>query len=131
MDQPSVLVVEDDFLIQVMVEDALVEGGFLVVKVASAEEALTLFAGNADPHRALITDIELKGRMNGWDLARRLREAMPDLPVIYTTGSAADQWPSLGVPGSVLLAKPFAPAQLITALSQLLNAHAARPSGPT
>jgi hypothetical protein len=38
------------------------------------------------------------------------------------TGLAADEWSSRGVPNSVLLQKPFAPAQLITAVSQLLNA---------
>jgi len=37
------------------------------------------------------------------------------------TGAAADQWASHGVPNSILLTKPFAPAQLVTALSQLLN----------
>jgi hypothetical protein len=41
--------------------------------------------------------------------------------VIYMTGAAADQWPVQGVPNSILLAKPFAPAQLVTAISQLLN----------
>ena len=49
-----------------------------------------------------------------------MREADPTFPVIYMTGAAADQWASQGVPGSILLEKPFAPAQLITAISQLL-----------
>jgi hypothetical protein len=37
------------------------------------------------------------------------------------SGAAADQWPSRGVPNSILLEKPFAPAQLVTAVSNLLN----------
>jgi len=37
------------------------------------------------------------------------------------SGAAADQWPSRGVPNSILLEKPFAPAQLVTAISNLLN----------
>jgi hypothetical protein len=37
------------------------------------------------------------------------------------TGAGSDQWPSHGVPNSILLTKPFAPAQLVTAVSQLLN----------
>jgi hypothetical protein len=37
------------------------------------------------------------------------------------TGAAADDWASEGVPNSILLKKPFAPAQLVTAVSQLLN----------
>ena len=42
-------------------------------------------------------------------------------PVVYMTGAAADEWASQGVPNSILLQKPFAPAQLVTAVSQLLN----------
>jgi hypothetical protein len=38
------------------------------------------------------------------------------------SGAAADQWPSRGVPNSILLEKPFAPAQLVTAVSNLLDA---------
>jgi hypothetical protein len=38
------------------------------------------------------------------------------------SGSNAEDWASKGVPHSVMLAKPFAPAQLVTAVSQLLNA---------
>jgi hypothetical protein len=37
------------------------------------------------------------------------------------TGAASDQWTSHGVPNSILLQKPFAPAQLVTAISNLLN----------
>jgi DNA-binding response OmpR family regulator len=41
------------------------------------------------------------------------------------TGAAADQWASHGVPNSILLTKPFAPAQLVTAISNLLNSTTA------
>jgi len=43
------------------------------------------------------------------------------MPIVYMTGDSADEWPSKGVPNSILLTKPFAPAQLVTAVSQLLN----------
>jgi two-component system cell cycle response regulator CpdR len=55
-------------------------------------------------------------------LARSAREINPALPVIYMTGTHGEEWASKGVPNSVLLLKPFAPAQIVTALSQLLNA---------
>jgi hypothetical protein len=45
------------------------------------------------------------------------------------TGAAADRWASSCVPNSILLQKPFAPAQLITAISQLLNTGSA-PTAP-
>jgi DNA-binding response OmpR family regulator len=63
----------------------------------------------------------LAGRTDGWAVARTAREIDPEFPVVYMTGAAADQWPVQGVPNSILLAKPFAPAQLVTAISNLLN----------
>jgi CheY-like chemotaxis protein len=69
----------------------------------------------------LVTDINLSGQLNGWEVAKRAREINPEIPVIYTTGAAADQWPSQGVPHSVLLNKPFAPAQIVAAVANLLN----------
>ena len=119
---PTVLVVEDDPLLQSMVEDALDEGGFKVTAVGSAEEAITLMKGNETPYCALITDINLSGGMDGWEIARAAREIDAGFPIIYMTGAAGDEWPSKGVPSSILLNKPFAPAQIVTAVSQLLNA---------
>jgi hypothetical protein len=37
------------------------------------------------------------------------------------SGDSAEEWASKGVPISIMLAKPFAPAQLVTAVAQLLN----------
>ena len=60
--------------------------------------------------------------MNGWQVAKAAREIDPTFPIVYMTGAAAGDWPSHGLPNSILLEKPFAPAQLVTAVSQLLNA---------
>jgi CheY-like chemotaxis protein len=116
-----VLVVEDDHLIKEIIQEALSGGGFESEVVASGEEAVTLLQDKHHEYRALVTDINLQGELNGWDVAKRARELSPELPIVYMTGAAADQWPSHGVPGSVLLQKPFAPAQVVTAISQLLN----------
>ena len=118
---PLVLVVEDDQAIQGIVEEALSEGGFEVAIAASGEEAATLLIGNKGRYRALVTDIGLRGRSDGWEVARRAREINPDFPVIYMSGQHVEEWTSKGVPNSIMLAKPFAPAQLVTAVSQLLN----------
>ena len=117
-----VLVVEDDGPVQTIVEDALTDGGFEPAIAASGEEAVTLLKGIKGKYRALVTDIQLRGVMDGWEAARRAREIDPEFPIVYLTGGNAAEWPSQGVPNSILLTKPFAPAQLVTAVSQLLNA---------
>ena len=121
MELPIILVVEDDQLIQSLVEDTLGDGGFDTVVAASGEEALTLLQGHKGKYRALVTDINLPGKMDGWEVAQHAREIEPEFPVVYMSGAAAADWTSKGVPNSIMLAKPFAPAQLLTAVSNLLN----------
>ena len=121
MELPIILVVDDDHLIQGLVEDTLREGGFDTAVAASGEEALTLLQGHTSKYRALVTDIDLRGKMDGWEVAQHAREIAPDFPVVYVSGAAAADWTSKGVPNSVMLSKPFAPAQLLTALANLLN----------
>jgi DNA-binding response OmpR family regulator len=120
-DQPVILVIEDDPLLQVLVEDALTDGGFEPAVAASGEEAVTLLKSGLIKYRALVTDISLLGKINGWEVAKQARVIDPEFPIIYVSGAAAVEWPSHGVPNSVLLSKPFAPVQLVTAVAQLLN----------
>jgi DNA-binding response OmpR family regulator len=82
---------------------------------------VTLLEGKPVRYRALVTDINLLDRIDGWEVAKQAREIDPAFPIIYMTGAGADQWASQGVPNSILLTKPFAPAQLVIAVSQLLN----------
>jgi CheY-like chemotaxis protein len=119
---PTILVIEDDPDLQTVLEDALTDGGFAPAIAASGEEAVTLLKSRLIQYRALVTDVNLKGRMDGWEVARQSREIDPAFPIVYITGAAAERWASRGVPNSILLEKPFAPAQLVTAVSQLLNA---------
>jgi hypothetical protein len=44
-----------------------------------------------------------------------------DLPVVYTTADSAVDWPVKGVPNSVVVQKPYAGAQLLTAISTLMT----------
>jgi CheY-like chemotaxis protein len=83
---------------------------------------VTLLKAGSTKYRALVTDINLRGNMGGWEVAKKAREIDPNFPVVYMTGANADEYGSHGVPNSILLTKPFAPAQLVTAVSQLLNA---------
>jgi DNA-binding response OmpR family regulator len=121
-DLSVILVVDDDPLIHGIVEAALAAGGFESAIAPSGEEAVTLLKESKSKYRALITDIDLgRGKMDGWEVARHAREIDPAFPVIYMSAGSADKWAANGVPDSILLTKPFAPVQLVTAVSQLLN----------
>jgi DNA-binding response OmpR family regulator len=69
-------------------------------------------------YRALVTDINFgREKVDGWKVARHAREIDPEFPVVYMSGDSAADWTSKGVPNSIMLSKPFAPAQLLTAIS--------------
>jgi DNA-binding response OmpR family regulator len=122
-DVPVILVIEDDQLIQGVVEEALAEGGFETVIATSGEDAVKMLDASDGKYRALVTDVNLgRDRMDGWEAAKRAREIDPAFPVAYMSGDSSDDWGSKSVPNSIMLEKPFAPAQLVTAVSQLLNA---------
>lgn len=124
-----ILIVEDEALIRDVVEETLDDGGFKVVLATSGEEAVKLLDSSEPKYRALVTDINLgRDAMSGWDVARHARSIDPDLAVVYMTGDSAAEWASQGVPNSILLNKPFAPAQLVTAVAQLLNVGGSNPA---
>ena len=105
-DAPDVLLVVGAFLRS---------GGYDVVRVHGAEEALDLLR-HGEPLDVLVTDYAMPD-MNGLELMRRATALRPRLPAVVITGFAADLAIAEGQPpGVVVLAKPFARADLLDAV---------------
>ena len=119
--RPIVLVLEDEPLIGLSVEDALRDAGYDVRLMDDAMEALHELESAAAGLNALVSDIRIQGGQDGWHVARRARELNPLLPVVYVSGDSAVDHASQGVPHSIMLQKPFAAAQIVTAVSTLIN----------
>jgi PAS domain S-box-containing protein len=120
----SILVVEDDVDVRQSVHRQIKGLGHLVLSAGTAAEAVALFDGAAPPG-LLVTDVELAVGMSGIDLAMILRDARPDLPVVfmsgYTSGPQAQQ--RIRDFGAPFLAKPFTTLQLATALAEACAAR--------
>jgi CheY-like chemotaxis protein len=104
---------------------ALLEAaGYVVVRAATAEQALSLLA--EDPSIALlVTDIVLGSHSNGFELAQRAVQLQPRLKVLYTTGYAGkleDLYPPAD--GSRMLRKPYRAHELLREVDLLLDAAA-------
>ena len=114
------LVVEDEFLIRLMLSEALLDAGYEVLEAADADEALLRLAEAADsPPRVLLTDVQLPGPVDGHELASRIRARLPQLPVIFMTGRPEP----LGAHASrrdVVIAKPYLPSEVCAAVERLL-----------
>jgi DNA-binding response OmpR family regulator len=114
------LLVEDDLGFQETLGDALSDSGFDVVVVSNGTQALAELDVHATQFEQVITDIELGAGPDGWDIGRRAREFVADMPVVYISGNCASEWPSKGVANSVFIAKPFTMARMIMTLTTLL-----------
>jgi PAS domain S-box-containing protein len=113
----TVLVVDDEALIQMAMADMLEDLGYRPIEAGSAGEALELL--KADPGIALvITDHAMPG-MTGIELARAVREFRPDLPIILATGYA--DLPEGGDLGLPRLSKPYRQDELARRISEALE----------
>jgi CheY-like chemotaxis protein len=80
-----VLVVEDETLIRELAAEDFADAGFHVTTACSGEEALKIVQAGSD-FDLLFTDIRMPGDIDGWELARRARQLLPALRVIYASG---------------------------------------------
>jgi CheY-like chemotaxis protein len=109
------LLVEDDIALRETLSEALYDFGFDVIAACNGIEAFAELDADAAQFEEVITDIDLGIGPDGWEVGRRARECLSDMPVVYMSGSSFE-WPSQGVTNSVCIAKPFA-------LAQMVNAH--------
>jgi CheY-like chemotaxis protein len=129
MERPKLLLVEDEVLIQDILLAEFDDAGFDIVTANDGNQAIAELNADAGRFKAVITDIRLTEELDGWEVARRAREHVPDMPIVYITGDSTHEWASKGVPDSVVLLKPFAPVQLSTAVSTLITAADTRRAG--
>jgi len=122
----TVLLVEDDPAVRKMLEVLVRSAGYEVLTAARGDEALRL-AGGDGPGKgpridALLTDVIMPGNLDGAELARRLRERVPDLGVVCTSGFVRDALADTSdLPeGAVFLQKPFSAEDLLDALARVI-----------
>ena len=115
----TILVVEDDPAVRLLVRVALELQGHAVVDVAEPAEALEVAAGIGRPIDLLISDIWL-GRGNVRALVAGLIELGVDVPVLYLSGYR-DRPANLPGRRTLFLGKPFELDQLEAAVTQLLD----------
>jgi PAS domain S-box-containing protein len=112
-----VLIVEDDTFVAELAADMLSELGFQSSIAHSAKEALDRLAGGDKP-KLVFTDIVMPGGITGIELARKLRQRFPELPILLTTGYSEQVTATQGFP---VLQKPYELNALAEAVGSLLK----------
>ena len=113
---PRVLVVEDEAIIAVDTADVLENKGFTVDVTLSAEDALQRLRNGPAPD-ILFTDMNLAGAMDGAALAQIARKLLPDLIVVYTSGTVTQV--AQPVAGSTFVPKPYHPENVCALLTRM------------
>jgi DNA-binding response OmpR family regulator len=98
----------------------LEDSDYELLEADNGAAALDIIGSN-ESLSGIITDIRLGEGPSGWEVAREARFRFPGLPIVYMTGDSAADWTAEGVPNSILVQKPFAFTQVVTAISTLLN----------
>jgi CheY-like chemotaxis protein len=112
-----VLVVEDEALIRMSTVEAVESAGFDVLEAATGEQALDLLA-KGHPISIVITDIEMPGPVDGFELAECVHEYWPAVRVVFLSGRIGgyDRW--IGAEDG-LLYKPVFPEQITETLREI------------
>ena len=120
-----ILVVEDEEMVRRMAARALTEGGYRVLEAGSAREALDLLANATGPCKLVLMDVVMPG-MGGRELASRIEDLWPGIPVLFISGHTDGEILSRGLldPDTAFLAKPFTAEALVRAVRDRLQGPA-------
>ena len=117
----TVLVVDDESAVRAIAARSLEHGGFRVLQAPDGADALEL-ADRHGPPQLVLTDLMMPG-IGGAELARRLRERWPALPILFMSGYSAEelrQQRAIGSEGE-LIQKPFTPGGLVESVAAALS----------
>ncbi|KQM21554.1 ATP-binding protein [Novosphingobium sp. Leaf2] len=116
----TVLVVEDDPAVRLLVCDVLRELGYTTLEAGDAVEAIPIL--RSDDHlNLMVSDVGLPG-MNGRQLAEVARGHRPDLPILFVTGYAENAAIRAGFLGTNMgmITKPFALDDLASKVAEMM-----------
>lgn len=113
------LLVEDEFLVRLILGEALTEAGYEVVEADGGEAGLRLIE-EGGPFNAVITDVQMRGPTDGIAVATHARQRQPDVPIIFATARPDSLRRFEGRRQSdVVIHKPYGPEQVLAALGRL------------
>ena len=116
-----VLFVEDDSLLHLGMDDAFGAAGLGLIGALCWHEAHQLLETRPQALCALVTDVELGEGPTGWALARRARQTLPGLPVVYASGCGGHHFQAEAVAGAKFVNKPYAPGHLALVTRALMS----------
>jgi DNA-binding response OmpR family regulator len=112
---PLILVADDEAFILQDIEHVLQVANYRVITATTVEEAWKIFKRQQAEIALVLTDIVMPGSIDGQELAEKIHQLDPGLPVLFITGALSEIDPHTAtmVGKQLLLRKPFFPRQLV------------------
>lgn len=117
-DSPIVLVVEDEFLIRVMITDELRHAGYEVVECGTADEAIDVLRSGVGIG-VMFTDIRMPGSMDGASLVQAARREFPAMKIVTTSGEKRPETLT-----GQFVPKPYSPRSVVRLIDVLMGTPA-------
>jgi CheY-like chemotaxis protein len=119
MEKAVVLIVEDEALIRMNAVSMMEDAGYAVLEACNADEAILLLESRSDI-RAVFTDINMTGSMDGLKLGHAIRRRWPPIHLILTSGFHIP----VDLPAnSRFISKPYENSHVISSLGELFGAR--------
>ncbi|HEV8540137.1 MAG TPA: response regulator [Nitrospiraceae bacterium] len=118
----TILLVEDDHAVRILIAQTLSQIGYRVLKAADGVEAMALSESYHGPIHLLVADV-IMPQMSGPELVDRLTTARPNLKILYISGHPEEAIIRHGVleAGVQFLPKPFTPENLVRKVREVLD----------
>ena len=114
----TILLVEDEVLVRLMIADKLRDAGYTVIEASSAQEALEVLRHSSVAVQLILSDVQMPGALEGVGLARKVRSEYPAIKVVLTSGNlTALDWTD----HDGFFPKPYNPDRLIQHIKTLLD----------
>ncbi|HEU4760891.1 MAG TPA: response regulator [Gemmatimonadales bacterium] len=126
----TVLLVEDEPMVRSLAARALRNFGYTIIEASDGRQALEVFQRQESDIALVVTDVAMPD-MGGRELATRLNELAPELPVLFMSGYTGEEVTERGMlpAGVPFQSKPFAPDALASRVRHLLDKAAAAGRG--
>lgn len=120
MKAKTILLVEDEDQVRVLLERVLIKNQYSVITAANGREAVDIARDRMSDIDLVISDLVMP-ELGGGGLLRELRKLRSDLPFLYMTGYTEEEVESEGpLEGAHVIQKPFTPVQLMQRVQQII-----------
>jgi CheY-like chemotaxis protein len=118
LNQPVILLVEDEPLVRATQVDILRDSGFWVLEAQDADEAFETLKRRGDV-KVVLTDVDMPGSLDGFEFARLVAQGWPDVGVLVISGKTTPDEGDLP-PSAMFVSKPVRPGALISQIETLM-----------